>query len=174
TGTERRRHALARGHCHLTRGEDEERHPGCSLADQTRVGPDVPGIEQAGDILELVRAERPEERYRLEVARTGGGHLANLQAGPSWPVGWNAARWVIDDAVGVEQALVAVPNEARIARRERLRHVTRSKPLLIGGAIVAFWVFWTIAGARLTPQNPYAISDHILASPSGTHWFGTD
>ena len=81
---------------------------------------------------------------------------------------------MIDDAAGVQQALGVAPNEAGLARRERLRHLARSKPFLIGSAIVAFWIVWTIAGARLTPQDPYAISDQILRPPSGSHWFGTD
>src|SRR4029077_17966337 len=78
------------------------------------------------------------------------------------------------DAADVQRALDLLPDEAGIARRERLRHLARSTPFLIGSAIVAFWVFWTIAGARLAPQDPYAISDHILRAPSGSHWFGTD
>ena len=40
--------------------------------------------------------------------------------------------------------------------------------------LVGWWIFWGIAGSRLTPQDPLAISDAILLAPSSEHWFGTD
>jgi peptide/nickel transport system permease protein len=74
----------------------------------------------------------------------------------------------------VQQTLDSSPSELGIARRERRRHLTSSTPFLVGSGILLFWIFWTIAGGRLTPQDPFAVSDHILRSPSGSHWFGTD
>jgi peptide/nickel transport system permease protein len=70
----------------------------------------------------------------------------------------------------------AVPavSEARIARRETLRQLARSKTFLVGLAIVLFWTFWAIAGSRLTPHDPLAQSSNILIPPGSGHWFGTD
>jgi peptide/nickel transport system permease protein len=81
---------------------------------------------------------------------------------------------MIDDAAGIEPALGYVPTEAKIARREMLSQLGRSKTFLIGCFIVAFWVFWAIVGSSLTPQDPLAQSDDVLAPPSSAHYFGTD
>ncbi len=81
---------------------------------------------------------------------------------------------MIDDAAGIEPTLGFVPSEARAARREMLRQLVRSKTFIIGLVIVAFWVFWGIVGAHLTPQDPLAQGDSVLAPPSAAHWFGTD
>jgi peptide/nickel transport system permease protein len=64
--------------------------------------------------------------------------------------------------------------EARIARRETLGQLARSKTFIIGAVVVLFWVFWAIVGARLTPQDPLNQSADVLKSFSGSHWFGTD
>ena len=40
--------------------------------------------------------------------------------------------------------------------------------------MVFFWVFWAIAGSRLTPHDPLAQSPDILKGLSASHWFGTD
>jgi len=66
------------------------------------------------------------------------------------------------------------PREARIARRETLGQLMRSKTFLVGAAIVLFWVFWGIVGSRLTPQDPLNQSSDVLKSFSSAHWFGTD
>ena len=81
---------------------------------------------------------------------------------------------MIDDAAGIEPALGFVPSEAKIARREMLSQLARSATFLVGSVVVAFWVFWGIVGARLTPQDPLAQSSSVLAPPSSAHWFGTD
>ncbi|GLS22227.1 peptide ABC transporter permease [Labrys miyagiensis] len=47
--------------------------------------------------------------------------------------------------------------------------------LLLGTAILAFWVLCAVFGPSLVPIDPYA--DDILSSltpPDTTHWFGTD
>jgi peptide/nickel transport system permease protein len=71
---------------------------------------------------------------------------------------------------------VALPvgSEARIARRETLGQLARSKTFVVGVLLVGWWVFWAIVGDRLTPVDPLAISDAILLGPGSEHWFGTD
>lgn len=71
---------------------------------------------------------------------------------------------------------VAVPaaSEARIARRETLGQLARSKTFLVGVVLVGWWVFWAIVSSRLTPDDPLAQSDAILAAPGAGHWLGTD
>jgi peptide/nickel transport system permease protein len=64
--------------------------------------------------------------------------------------------------------------EAQIARRETLVQLVRSKTFLVGAFMVFFWVFWAIAGSRLTPHDPLAQSPDILKGLSKSHWFGTD
>ena len=65
-------------------------------------------------------------------------------------------------------------SEASLARRETLGQLMRSKTFLVGAIVVLFWVFWAIAGARLTPQDPLNQSSDVLKSFSSAHWFGTD
>lgn len=81
---------------------------------------------------------------------------------------------MIDDAAGIEPALGLVPTEAKIARREMLGQLARSKTFLIGNLFVGFWVFWAIVGSRLTPDDPLEQTDQILEAPGSAHWFGTD
>jgi peptide/nickel transport system permease protein len=72
---------------------------------------------------------------------------------------------------------VTVPlreSEASIARRETLGQLARSKTFLIGALVLAFWVFWALAGSHLTPQDPLAQGTDILVRPGGAHWLGTD
>ena len=63
----------------------------------------------------------------------------------------------------------------RSLRSERLRAAGRSAPLIIGLAILIFWVVCALFGRRIAPLDPYA--DNLLATlapPSFSHWFGTD
>jgi peptide/nickel transport system permease protein len=72
---------------------------------------------------------------------------------------------------------VTVPlreSEASIARRETLGQLARSKTFLIGAVVLAFWVFWALAGSHLTPPDPLAQGTDILVRPGGAHWLGTD
>jgi peptide/nickel transport system permease protein len=71
-------------------------------------------------------------------------------------------------------AVTLQPSEAKIARRETLRALARSKTFVVGSIVVAWWIFWAIAGARLTPDDPLAQSGDILSRPFGHHWLGTD
>lgn len=61
-----------------------------------------------------------------------------------------------------------------MARRETLQQLRRSRTFLAGNVLVGFWVFWSVAGARLTPQDPLADSDQILQPPGWAHVFATD
>ncbi|MDQ3867525.1 MAG: ABC transporter permease [Actinomycetota bacterium] len=66
-------------------------------------------------------------------------------------------------------------DEARVARRERVRLVLRSKTFVAGALIVAFWVFCALFGEAIAPKDAFA-SDPIarLQAPSAEHWAGTD
>ena len=66
-------------------------------------------------------------------------------------------------------------DDARVATRERLALLRRSKSFIAGAIIVGFWVLCAIFGELLVPQDPLA-SDPIndLLAPSADHWFGTD
>jgi peptide/nickel transport system permease protein len=71
-------------------------------------------------------------------------------------------------------APVTASGEARIARRETLAQLIRSKTFLAGALMTLFWVFWAIVGSRLTPHDPLGQSADVLQGMSGSHWFGTD
>jgi peptide/nickel transport system permease protein len=63
----------------------------------------------------------------------------------------------------------------RLAIGEKLRAALRSPSLLLGVAIILFWIMCALFGERLAPMDPYAVD--LLATlvpPSGAHWFGTD
>lgn len=67
------------------------------------------------------------------------------------------------------------PDEARVARRERLRLLLRSPTFIIGCVLLGVWVVCAIFGTLIAPQNPQA--DDILnklVAPSGDHLFGSD
>jgi peptide/nickel transport system permease protein len=66
------------------------------------------------------------------------------------------------------------PVEAKVARRETLGQLVRSKTFLVGAVMVLFWVFWAIVGSRLTPHDPLEQSSDVLKGLSSAHWFGTD
>jgi peptide/nickel transport system permease protein len=80
-----------------------------------------------------------------------------------------------DPLILPEQLTRAATDEARIARRERLRLVLRSKTFLVGSVILLFWIFCALFGQAVAPRDPFA-SDPLnrLAPPSGDFWFGTD
>lgn len=68
----------------------------------------------------------------------------------------------------------APQSEVRIARRETLRLLLRSKTFLAGLFVVLFWVFWALFHSGLTPYDPLDQTANVLARPSSSHWFGTD
>ena len=84
-------------------------------------------------------------------------------------------RVVLAERPPVTDVAAAEPDEAAIARRERLLLLLRSKTFLAGAVIVGFWVFCAVFGRAVAPESPFATD--ILAklqAPSGEHWFGTD
>jgi len=72
-------------------------------------------------------------------------------------------------------AVGARPSDARVATKERLALLRRSKSFIAGSVIVGFWVLCAIFGELVVPEDPLA-SDPIndLIAPSADHWFGTD
>jgi peptide/nickel transport system permease protein len=72
-------------------------------------------------------------------------------------------------------AVGARPSDARVATKERLALLRRSKSFIAGSIIVGFFVLCAIFGDLVVPEDPLA-SDPIndLAAPSADHWFGTD
>jgi peptide/nickel transport system permease protein len=72
-------------------------------------------------------------------------------------------------------AVGARPSDARVATKERLALLRRSKSFIAGNIIVGFWVLCAIFGELVVPKDPLA-SDPIndLLAPSADHWFGTD
>ena len=76
---------------------------------------------------------------------------------------------------GTPIAIPTRPDEARIARRERIRLLVRSPTFILGNLIVGFWVVCAVFGTLIAPHDPQA--DDILnklVAPSGDHPFGTD
>ncbi len=66
------------------------------------------------------------------------------------------------------------PSEARIARRENLHRLLRSKTFLPGALIVIFWVVCAVIGTLIAPHDPLAQSGDQLLPPGAGHIFGTD
>ncbi len=67
------------------------------------------------------------------------------------------------------------PDEARVARRERMRLLLRSPSFIAGCVLFGVWVVCAIFGELIAPQDPQA--DDILnklAAPSGDHLLGSD
>jgi peptide/nickel transport system permease protein len=67
------------------------------------------------------------------------------------------------------------PDEARLARKERMRLLLRSPTFIAGCILFGIWVVCAIFGTLIAPQDPYAedlLND--LAPPSADHLFGTD
>src|SRR5919106_5415070 len=80
-----------------------------------------------------------------------------------------------DPLILPEQVTRPAVDQARIARRERLRLVLRSKTFLVGSFVLAVWVFCALFGEAVAPKDPF-VSDPLnrLAEPDGAFWFGTD
>jgi peptide/nickel transport system permease protein len=69
---------------------------------------------------------------------------------------------------------VAVATEARIARRETLLQLVKSKTFIAGVLIVGFWAVCALFGSHLAPHDPQDQSFDPLLSPRSGHLFGTD
>lgn len=59
------------------------------------------------------------------------------------------------------------------ARRELLGSLVRSPAVVVGGAVVAFWIICAVAGNLVVPHDPFATGAPLQA-PSTDHFFGTD
>ncbi len=81
---------------------------------------------------------------------------------------------MVDGTVGAGAAVRRVGAERRAARSELAVALLHSKAFLAGGLIIGYWGFWALAGARLTPYDPFADTDQIARAPSFAHVFGTD
>jgi peptide/nickel transport system permease protein len=81
----------------------------------------------------------------------------------------------IDPLGDVTVALGPPRDDARLARRERLRLLIRSKSFIAGAIIVGFWVLCAVLGRTLVLQDPFASSPiNGLEAPNPDNWFGTD
>jgi peptide/nickel transport system permease protein len=69
---------------------------------------------------------------------------------------------------------IPVASEARIARRETLRQLLKSKTFMVGALVVGFWVFCALFGSSIAPRDPQDQTFTPLLRPSGDHPFGTD
>jgi peptide/nickel transport system permease protein len=72
---------------------------------------------------------------------------------------------------------VALPTpsaELRLARRETVAQLWRSKTFVAGSLILGFWIFCAFFGTLVAPHDPLDQSFRQLAAPSGSHLFGTD
>ena len=69
----------------------------------------------------------------------------------------------------------SAPDQAAIARRERLRFLRRSPTFVFGCVLVGIWVICAIFGNLIAPQDPqFPDVLNKLVGPSGEHIFGTD
>jgi peptide/nickel transport system permease protein len=72
-------------------------------------------------------------------------------------------------------AVPTAPDQARIARRERVRLLLRSPTFIIGNLIVGAWVICALFGTVIAPQDPqFPDVLNKLVGPSSDHLFGTD
>jgi peptide/nickel transport system permease protein len=80
----------------------------------------------------------------------------------------------------VEDPTVAVPvparpDQARVARRERLRLLVRSPTFVIGCVLFGAWVVCALFGTLIAPQDPqFPDVLNKLAPPSSEHLLGSD
>jgi peptide/nickel transport system permease protein len=85
----------------------------------------------------------------------------------------STAQGAVD--VGATPARGGAPDEAKVARRERLTLLIHSKTFIAGMAILGFWVFCAIFGYLIAPDDPLKTDPiNALLAPSSSHLFGTD
>ena len=67
------------------------------------------------------------------------------------------------------------PDQATIARRERVRLLLRSPTFALGVVLFGIWVLCALLGTHIAPHDPEATDVlNKLAPPSAEHLFGTD
>ena len=72
-------------------------------------------------------------------------------------------------------AVPVQPDQARIARRERLRLLGRSPTFLVGCLLAGIWVVCALFGPLIAPHPPeFPDVLNKLVGPSGEHVFGTE
>jgi peptide/nickel transport system permease protein len=72
-------------------------------------------------------------------------------------------------------AVPTEPDQARLARAERMRLLFRSPTFIIGCLLFGAWVVCALFGYQLAPERPQAPDVlNKLAPPSGEHLLGTD
>jgi len=72
-------------------------------------------------------------------------------------------------------AVPVQPDQARIARRERLRLLGRSPTFLVGCILAGIWIVCALFGPLIAPHSPeFPDVLNKLVGPSGEHLFGTD
>jgi peptide/nickel transport system permease protein len=72
-------------------------------------------------------------------------------------------------------AIPAEPDQARIARGERLKLLLGSPTFVIGCVLAGMWVLCALFGNQIAPHSPQAPDVlNKLAPPSSEHLFGTD
>ena len=85
------------------------------------------------------------------------------------PVGATEIGTASPAAVGAHR------DDARVALKERLALLRRSKSFLAGSIIVGFFVLCAIFGDLIAPKDPLASNPiNDLLAPSADNWFGTD
>ena len=72
-------------------------------------------------------------------------------------------------------AVPVQPDQARIARRERLRLLGRSPTFLVGCVLSGIWIVCALFGSLIAPHSPeFPDVLNKLVGPSGEHLLGTD
>ena len=67
------------------------------------------------------------------------------------------------------------PSEARVARGERARLLVRTPSVLIGAAVVGFWIVCALFGEWIAPHDPVFDNTFPFSEPpTRDHPFGTD
>jgi peptide/nickel transport system permease protein len=81
---------------------------------------------------------------------------------------------IVEDPT-VAVAVPARPDQARVARRERLRLLVRSPTFVIGCLLFGAWVVCALFGSLIAPQDPqFPDVLNKLAPPSSEHLLGSD
>jgi peptide/nickel transport system permease protein len=72
-------------------------------------------------------------------------------------------------------AVPVQPDQATVARRERLRLLRRSPTFLIGCLLAVIWIVCALFGSLIAPHSPeFPDVLNKLVGPSSDHLFGTD
>lgn len=84
-------------------------------------------------------------------------------------------RWQPAGSPGGHDRLSTGGPRARAGIATRATGLARAPALVVGIAVLAFWVVDAFAWPVLAPYDPEAVDpDRTLEAPSSAHWFGTD